>query len=260
VTTCLGIVGRLLAGALLAASLGCASLSGDETELRKRQARSHYDIGLDHIKNGQVELGLRELLQAERLDPQNELIQNSLGVTYYQKSRAVEGESHLRRALELRPDFHEARFNLAVLLLREERWAECIAESQRLFDDPTFVAPWRALTTRGWCEYRSGRVAEARRLLELSRDYDSRDSTTLLNLGILEADQGNRRQAIALFEQVLSLRPGPSAEAEVNYRLGEIYASLGERERAVGHLTAAVEKAPNGPWGRKSEESLKRLR
>jgi tetratricopeptide (TPR) repeat protein len=81
-----------------------------------------------------------------------------------------------------------------------------------------------------------------------------------LNLGILEADQGNRRQAIALFEQVLSLRPGPSAEAEVNYRLGEIYASLGERERAVGHLTAAVEKAPNGPWGRKSEESLKRLR
>jgi Tfp pilus assembly protein PilF len=253
--------GRILAGAVLATSLGCASISGDdEAELRKRRARSHYDIGIDHLQKGQTELGLRQLLTAERLDPRSEQIQNSLGVTYYQKGKVAEGERHLRRALALRPDYHDARFNLTVLLVREERWAECIAESKRLFDDPTFVAPWRALTTRGWCEYRSGNVAEARRLLELSRDYDAGDWPTLLNLGILEADQGNRRQAIALFEQVLSLGPGPSAEAEVNYRLGELYAALGERGRAVSHLTAAVQKAPNGPWGRKSEESLKRLR
>jgi len=251
----------LLWGVLLAACAGCATPAGRaDAELRRRQARSHYDIGLDHLQKGRVELGLRELLAAERLDPRDERIHNSLGVTYYQKGRAAEGERHIRRALELRPDYHEARFNLTVLLLREERFAECIAESQRLFDDPTFVAPWRALTTRGWCEYKSGRVAEARRLLELSRDYDAGDWSTLLNLGILEADQGNRRQAVALFEQVLALGPGPSAEAEANYRLGELYAALGERERAVSHLAAAVQKAPNGPWGKKSEESLKRLR
>ena len=98
------------------------------------------------------------------------------------------------------------------------------------------------------------------RLLELSRDYDSGDWSTLLNLGILEADQGNRSQAVALFQQVLSLRPGARPEAEANYRLGELYASLGETERAVSHLRAALEKAPNGPWGRKSEEYLKLLR
>jgi Tfp pilus assembly protein PilF len=249
------------AAALAASSLGCATSSGRaEADLRKRQARSQYDIALDHIQRGQTELGLRSLLDAQRLDPRDPQIQNSLGVTYYQKGRTAEGERHLRRALDLRPDYHEARYNLSVLLLREERFAECIAESQRLFDDPTFVAPWRALTTRGWCEYRSGRVDEARRLLELSRDYDSGDWSTLLNLGILEADQGNRRQAVALFEQVLSLGPGPGAESEANYRLGELYAALGERKRAASHLAAAIEKAPNGPWGRKSVESLKRLR
>jgi len=253
---------RLLLGCvLLVGCAGCATPSGrEDAALRKRQARSHYDIGLDHLQKGRIELGLRELLAAERLDPRDERIQNSLGVTYYQKGRAAEAERHLRRALELHPDHHEARFNFTVFLLREERFAECIAESQRLFDDPTFVAPWRALTTRGWCEYKSGRVAEARRLLELSRDYDAGDWSTLLNLGILEADQGNRRQAAELFQQVLALRPGPSAESEANYRLGELYAALGERERAVSHLAAAVQKAPNGPWGRKSEESLKRLR
>jgi type IV pilus assembly protein PilF len=249
-----------LAGLLVAAT-GCASpAKRAEAELRKRQAQSHYDLAVDHIQHGRLELGLRDLLAAERLDPRDERIQSTLGVTYYQKGHAAEGELHLLRALELRPDYHEARFNLTVLLLQESRWNECIEQSQRLFDDPTFVAPWRALTTRGWCEYKSGNVAEARRLLELSRDYDARDWSTLLNLGILEADQGNRRQAVELFEQVLSLSPGKSPEAEANYRLGELYASLGERTRAVSHLTAALENAPNGPWGKKSEESLKRLR
>ena len=250
----------LLAGGVLSA-LGCASPARRaEAELRKRQAQSHYDLAVDHVRNGRLELGLRELLTAERLDPRDPQIQNTLGIVYYEKGRPVEAERHLQGALEIRPDYHEARFNLAVLLLHEGRFAECIAASQVLIDDPTFVAPWRALTTRGWCEYKSGNVAEARRLLELSRDYDSGDWSTLLNLGILEADQGNRSQAVALFQQVLSLRPGASPEAEANYRLGELYASLGERERAVSHLRAALEKAPNGPWGRKSEESLRRLR
>jgi tetratricopeptide (TPR) repeat protein len=255
------VIRWILVAGLLLAGTGCASPTRRAAaDLRKRQAQSHYDLALDHIQNGRLELGLRDLLAAERFDPLDERVQNTLGVTYYQKGRAAEGERHLLLALEMRPDYHEARFNLAVLLLRESRWSECIVQSQWLFDDPTFVAPWRALTTRGWCEYRSGNVSEARRLLELSRDYDSRDWSTLLNLGILEADQGNRRQAVELLEQVLSLRPGTGPESEANYRLGELYAVLGERERAVSHLTAALEKAPNGPWGKKSEESLKRLR
>jgi Tfp pilus assembly protein PilF len=250
-----------LAAALAAASLGCAtSYDSVEAEQNRRRARSHYDLGLDHIQNGRRELGLRELLAAEKLDPRDAEIQSQLGVTYYQKARRVEGEQHLRRALELKPEYHEARFNLTVLLLQEGRWQECATESATLFDDPTFVAPWRALGTRGWCEYKLGRVDQARELLLLAREYDTKDWSTLLNLGILEADQGNRRVAIELFEKVLVLRPSSGTEAEVNFRLGELYAAQGERKRAVSHLQAAAQKAPNGPWAKKSEDTLKRLR
>jgi len=252
---------RLVAAALAVSALGCASLGGGEAaETRKRQARAHYDLGADHIKNGHLELGLRELLIAERFDPRDAKIQATLGVTYYQKGKVAEAEARLRRAIKLDSDFHEARFNLTVLLSKESRWAECARESAWLVDDPTFVAPWRALTAQGWCEYKAGKVAEGRHLLELSRDYDSKDSTTLLNLGILEADQGNRRQAVALFEQVLALKPGAAVEAEANYRLGELFVALGQRRRGATHLAAALEKSPDGPWGRKSEETLKRLR
>jgi tetratricopeptide (TPR) repeat protein len=103
-------------------------------------------------------------------------------------------------------------------------------------------------------------VAAARETFALTRRFNPAYWPALLNLGILESEQGRRPEAIQLFEAVLEQRPGPSAEAEVNFRLGEIYVSLGKRNRAVEYLTAAVVKAPTGRWGKKSEEALKLLR
>ncbi len=73
-------------------------------------------------------------------------------------------------------------------------------------------------------------------------------------------EEGRRLEAVALFQKVLAREPGPEARSEANYRLGEIYIALGERERAVGHLMAAVADAPGGRWGIKSEEYLQLLR
>ena len=76
---------------------------------------------------------------------------------------------------------------------------------------------------------------------------------------VKKAKQQIRKAKVAGAE-LLELRPGPSATSETNYRLAEIYISLGKRDRAVGHLLAAVKKAPEGRWGKKSEEYLKVLR
>ena len=56
--------------ALLA--LGCAT-SGSSTATRERLklANSHYNLGVDYLRNDLAALGLRELLGAETLDPAN---------------------------------------------------------------------------------------------------------------------------------------------------------------------------------------------
>lgn len=255
------LAAALLVACTLATQLGCATAAGRaEAQQRARQAKAHYDIGLDHIQNGRLELGLRELLRAERIDSRNAQIQHGLGMAYVAKGKVAEAERHFERALSLDSDLQDARYNLATLYLNTGRYEEALRESRKLYDDPTFIAPWRALTNMGWAEYRLGRIEEARELLQLSRDYAPRYWPTLLNLGILEAERGHRVEAIELFEQLLALEPGASAEAETNYRLGEIYVSLGKREQAVGYLTAAHDRAPGGQWGKKSEEYLELLR
>jgi Tfp pilus assembly protein PilF len=239
---------------------GCAtSASKAKEELDGKKARSHLELGIDHLHNGRVALGLRDLLMAESFDPKNARIQFALAQAYTRKGRVDDAEKHLLRVLELYPPYHDARLMLSILYIHSERYEEAIAQTSVLLADPTFPGPWRALTNQGWAQFRLGLIPEARRDLELSLEYNRKYWPTLLNLGILEAQEGHRLEAIGLFGEMIDLDPRPSAQAEVNYRLAEIYVSIGQRERAVDHLVTAASQAASGPWGKKSEEYLKLL-
>jgi type IV pilus assembly protein PilF len=258
----LGTFWALLAATLLFALPGCGIKQEREerAEQNARRANSHFNIAVDHQDNGRVELALRELLTAHRLDPENPKILHGLGIAYLQKGKEAEAEKYIKRAVVIRPDYQEARYNLSTLYMRQGRFEECITQSQILYDDPTFAEPWRALANWGWSSYQLGRVEEGRSQLSHALDYNTRYWPAVLDLGILESEQGNKMEAIGYFEQVLTLGPDASTTAEANYRLGEIYVSQGKRRQAIEVLRTAVVKAPSDPWGKKSEEYLRRLR
>ncbi len=246
--------------AVLALS-GCATSSSKrEEEARLRKARSHLDLGKDYLDNDRVALGLRELMAAEQLDPKNAQIQYALSEAYLRRGKAVEAEGHLHRALELHPEHHDARMHLAALYLNQGRFEESLAQSAVLVDDPTLVAPWRALTNYGVAASALGRGADARAKLELALEYRPSYWPALLRLDIIEAEEGRRLESVSLFEQVLEQKPGPPVESEANHRLCEIHVALGNRARAVSHCKTSVARMPSSPWGKKSEEYLKLLR
>ena len=250
----------LLALGLLGSGLGCATIGGGRDPGESaRKAASHLSVGGDHLANGRGALALREFLAAERLDPKNASVQYALGDAYLAQRKRVEAEQHLRRALELFPAYHDARLSLSALLLMQKRYDETIPECDRLVDDPTFTAPWRALTNRAWAEYKLGRVEQARDTLALAREYRQNYWPAMLALAILEGETGRRLEAIRLFQDIIAVGPGASVESEVNYRIAEVYVALGKRREAMGHLSTSVARAPDSQWAKKSQEYLRRL-
>lgn len=240
---------------------GCATARKKAEERdRVRKANSHFDIGVGYLESDRSALALREFMTAEKLDPRNARIQYALGEAYLARGKPEESEQHLKQALELYPDHHDARLSLSAVYLLEERYPEAVAQCDLLLNDPTFPAPHRALANRGFAQFRMAQNAEARQSLELARDYNNQYWPAMLTLATLEAQEGHRLEAIALLQEVLHLEPGARVESEVNYRLAEIYISLGKRDRAIGHLSTAVARAPEGPWAAKSQEYLKLLR
>jgi Tfp pilus assembly protein PilF len=246
---------------------GCATrgptteqLAEESRRQEDRKAQAHYKLGIEHLREGQAALAIRELRNSLQYGPDDPWTHLSIAEAYRLKGHPKMAEDHLVRALALRPGFQQAELNISALYVQMARYEEAIAHAQVLLDDPTFPVPWKALVNRGYAEFKLGRIDEARATLELAIEYHPTYWQALLNLGILEAAVDNRLAALERFEQVLTVEPGPLARAEVHYRMAEVYVSLGNRDRALEHLVASASTRPSGPWGRRSEETLEKLR
>lgn len=251
-------LGILLA---VATALGCATTPDGQVGLEQdKKARTHYNAGIEYMSQGKHAIAVRELRTAMEFAPRDPWIHWAIAEAYRRSHRLDDSESHLLKSLELRPGFQQARLNLSALYVQVGRYADAIEHADILIDDPTFPVPWKAFTNRGWAEYRLGQTQTARESFLTALDYNEKHWRSFLALGILDSEAGHAIEALEQFERVIDLEPGPLAEAEANYRIGEIYVSLGNRERAVQHLTAATAREPNGQWGRRSEDYLKRLR
>ncbi len=251
--------------ALTVAGLGCVTWNSRareaEHEKNLKRAQARYNLGVDYLGKGETALALRELLYAQELNPSTAAPYFAAAEAYRRQGRVAEAEESLLRAVELAPDFQEARLNLSALYIQLGRYEQAVTETQTLLDDPTFPAIWRALTNKGWAKFKLGEVAEARNTLELALQYRPSYWPTLLNLGILEDDAGHHMEALQYFQRVVDGEPGLSMLAEVNYHMGEVYVALGRRNLAVQHFLASAGTGERGgPWGDRSEEYLRLLR
>jgi Tfp pilus assembly protein PilF len=247
----------------LAALAGCASRGKPRlakvSEESERKAVAHYNVGVHHLSQGSTALAIRELQAAVEANPNDPWIHLALAEGYRRKAKIAEAERHLMRSLEVSPEFHNARLTLSALYIQTGRYEQAVGEAQRLVDDPTFPAPWQALTNLGYAQFRLGRLGEARGTLQLALEYRAFYWPAILDLAILEAQEGRKLEAVERFKKVLTHDPGPLVVAEVNYRLAEVYVSLGRRKDALTHLSQSVAAQPGSSWAKKSAQYQKLL-
>lgn len=245
---------------------GCTTTPSTGQRDSHKQALASRDLGIDYLGKGFTAMAIRNLEQARELDPTDASTYLSLGEAYRRKGMFDRAEQHLLHSLELNSDssdynHQETVLNLSALYVQLQRYEEAAERCQSLVDDPTFATPWRALTNRGWAEFKQGKLAEARKSFERAIDFHPRYSPAHLDLAILEQQERRPLQAMRHLERALEgKRLGADGIAEVNYRMAEIYISLGKRGKAIEHFNVALERSPYGQWGSQSKSYLELLR
>jgi Tfp pilus assembly protein PilF len=193
---------RLAAALALVAGLGCVTTESPELKKpdpvaqAKKQAEAKYNLGIDHLKNGRTALAVRELRASLELEPRDPWSHFAIAEAYRRQGRTDDSIFHLEQAMELKPAFHSARLNLSGVYIQRNDYEAAAYHAQILLDDPTFAKPWSALNNLGWSQYRLGKTQEARGNLEMAGEYNERYWPALLNLGILEASEGRRLEAL----------------------------------------------------------------
>lgn len=105
----------------------CAS----KNDLKTKQAEIYFGAGTQSLMDKQYTEALKNLLQANKLDPENSEILNNLGMAYYFKGEKDLAVKHLLEALRINEDNSDAKINLASIYYKEGK----VEDSEKLYKE-----------------------------------------------------------------------------------------------------------------------------
>jgi len=196
------------------------------------------------------------LRQATTADPQGAAAWYALGRLARLKERPDEAEQHFRRAIALAPDYGDAHYGLAMVLLAKgdkDGAAEHLALHASGAGPPTAGDPlWEEIASLGESAAvlrdraerlaQRGAVNEAVALLEKAISRDVSGSTSSIHLGLVLARQGRFQEAAERFANALKADPG---SVEARSSLGLALTELGRVQDALREFDVVLKQHPD---------------
>jgi tetratricopeptide (TPR) repeat protein len=182
-------------------------------------AVKEFERGTKAREDGRLDEAVSHLRKALDIYPDYLKARNDLGAYLLAQGKLEEAAAELRKATEIDPKSFNPRLNLGVVLIQQQKFREAADALERALSlDPTSAA---AHLYAGVALLGSGAAERAER--ELSAAYESGGSQYALAqfyLGKLYADRGERERAVKAFETYLRDKPD-AANAEKVRRMIE---------------------------------------
>jgi Tfp pilus assembly protein PilF len=233
----------------------CASLKNDN----KEKATLYVQMGISQLENEDFPNALKSFLEAEKLDPNNAVVQNNLGLTFFLRERYDLSESHFRKALSLEPRFTDARNNLARVLIEEKKYAEAEKELKIVLNDLTYNGFAKAYVNLGLSKFNQGRFQDALAAFDKSVDleHDNCIANTYYGRSLFELKDYEKAshaldRAISFCQKQLYDEP--------HYYSALTYFRLGQKEKSIARFEEILKLYPNGKYRDKARAMLDLIR
>ncbi len=231
---------------------GCAT-----SEEAKQKAQIYFSMGTNYLTQGDSSSALRELLEAEKMDPKDAQIRFALGWAYSAKGRYPQALEKFQEVLKLDPKFTESYNAMGATYLEMGKWDEAIEAFDRAVKDLLYLTPFYPLNNIGWAYYKKGDRQKAieyyRQALNQKPDF----GLAYYNLGLAQKDNGQAEEAIASFKAAIGNAPGL---LDGHFQLGVLYFNTGKREEAQAAFREVIKLSPKSESARMAQQYLDLLK
>lgn len=194
----------LAVGCLFAAILAsCAGPSAD----RKKEADARMRMGVTYLEQRNLPMAMRELAKASELDPGNPDVEMALGLAYQARGDQSKAEEHLRRAIDKKPDYADARNNLGIVLAERKAWDEAIREFEAAAANVMYTTPERAYFNLGEAYRAKGDTARAEGAYRRALQANDRYAPAYTALSGVLGGQGKWNDAASILIRCVEILP-----------------------------------------------------
>ncbi len=209
------------------------------------------NLGTVYWNRGDAEGAEREWRKALKLAPTNAIILNNLGLFYTKQKRYADAVTTFRQAMLLKPNYTDPHLNLGVAY--EDIGLREVAELQLRAAVALSPLNTRARNELGKLYFGAGRLPEAEE--QFRRSIESEPNVVGYDgLGDICLRRGTRNQAQGAFERAVSLN---RFDSHARFGLGMLYATTGQKTKAVREYQAGLQTDPNNPEALAALQKLK---
>ncbi len=225
----------------------------------QEQAGNHINIGTAYLGSGQYNSAMKELLEAQRLTPDDPKVHYLLGISYHGKGLDERAIGEFQRAIALNPEYSAVHNYLGAVYLDQGRLDDAIASFTRALANILYDTPATTLYNLGRAYYAKGQYDTA---LKQYRDAVSREPGSVLmpliekELGRVWLAKDDTGEAIHHFLKSIELAP---SLAESHYWLGICYRKQNRTAEAEAAFRTVGKLTPDSEFGRKAQEQMRSM-
>ena len=219
----------------------CGGRGGEDLEARK--VRTQKDLAIFYILRGDHQSALRELEGLKRVSRRDPEFYYLEGLVYFGLKEYEKAEASFKRAIELNPNYSEARTSLGGIYLELGRWDDAIRESSKAAEDLFYRSREKALTHIGYEYFKKGDFETAKKYFKEALEKNPAFVYTHNKLGELYLETEETEKALEEFKKAVE---GYDPYEEAHYNLGLAYLKLGKMDDACREFKRVLELAPGG--------------
>lgn len=236
---------------------GCATAGGNSNIKHQEQAAALRHLGEALLGEQNYTQALSKFLEAEKLDSEDYLLQNDLGLAYMNKGDLDSAVHHFKTALKIKSDYAVARNNLGAAYLSMENWDSAIECFKLLTKDLLYATPHYPLANLGRAYYEKKDFSNAEKYFKESLKLKPEFAIALFGLGKTYLSMGEVQKAADYFELAVKATPD---NAEVQFELANVSRLLGEREKAATAYGRVIELSPGSELAMEAKRELFNLK
>jgi type IV pilus assembly protein PilF len=234
-------------------------ISGCNTVQNKREAEARYQLGLAYLGEGNGPLALRELLVADKMDPNNAEIHHGMALAFYNREKYQQAEQYFKSALALRKSFSLARSNYGRLLIDLNRYDEAISQLNQVLDDLTFAEPQKAQYHIAYAYFRKKDFARAKQVLSPLAASQPEHCQVQSLMGRTQLELRDFISSAKVLDTAVRICQSPENE-EAYFFAGVSYLRMGRGSAAMARVEELLKLYPNGAYSGRAKELIKTMR